>query len=184
MRPETHLSALRGLVAVILVAAGLGACARVEGGKQWRDALHTQAPAPRTAAANEVYPVPAPPFTAGIFPCSRCHEGGTPVKDVLPAMPHALHVGRGIECADCHSPDDADADPKIPQREVCNTCHGDPNKLSDGARAYFAAVTTADGTTKFPHRWRTRDVDQVHGRQTKAGVACIFEDRRQEAEVV
>ena len=157
------------IAAVALAAAG---CGRVEGRTAWEEAIHTQAVAPVTAPKDAVYPVLPPPFSPGIFPCSRCHEGGAPAKDELPAIPHALHVGRGIECADCHMPDDAAAAPKIPVRETCDTCHGEPAKLSKGASAYFAKVTKEDGTTEFPHRWKTRDVDPRHERHVKAGVAC------------
>src|SRR5262245_47564318 len=157
---------------VAAVALAAAACGRVEGRTAWEEALHTQAVAPVTAPKDAVYPVPPPPFSEGIFPCSRCHEGGAPAKDELPAIPHAVHIGRGIECADCHMPDDAAADPKIPTREVCDNCHGDAAKLSKNAAAYFAKVTKEDGTTAVRHRWATRDVDPRHARHIKAGVAC------------
>jgi hypothetical protein len=158
--------------AVALVAAATAACGRVEGRTAWEEAMHADLVPPRTAPADAVFPVAPPPLTPGVFPCSRCHDGGAPAKDERPAVPHKLHVGRGIECQDCHSPDDAEADPKIPSREVCDACHGDPAKLSKGAAAYFAAVTKPDGTTEFPRRWKTRDVDPRHSRHMKAGVAC------------
>lgn len=158
--------------AVLVLAVALAACARVEGRTAWEEAIHTQPPATRKAPAAAVYPVPAPPFSPGIFPCSKCHEGGEPAKDALPAIPHKLHVGRGLECADCHSPDDPEGAPKIPSRDVCDTCHGDPAKLSKGASAYFAAVTFADGKSTFPHRWTTRDIPSPHERHVKAGIAC------------
>ncbi len=157
------------IAAAALAAAG---CGRVEGRTAWEEALHTQSVAPMKAPKDAVFPVPPPPFSPGIFPCSRCHEGGEPAKDELPAIPHKLHVGRGLECADCHAPDDAAAAPKIPSREVCDTCHGDAAKLSKGASAYFAKVTKPDGTTEFPHRWATRDVSPNHERHAMAGVAC------------
>src|SRR6185436_18088068 len=133
--------------AVAFLAAATSACGRVEGRTAWEDAIHAQTVAPMKAPDDAVYPVPAPPFTPGAFPCSRCHEGGEPAKDALPAIPHKLHVARGLEFADCHMADDAESDPKIPDRQVCDTCHGDPAKLSKGAAAYFSAVTSADGKT-------------------------------------
>lgn len=157
------------LLALVLAATG---CARVEGRTAWEEAMHSQTVPPMKQPANAVFPVPPPPFTPGIFPCSRCHEGGDPVKDTQPAIPHGLHVGRGIECADCHQDGDATADPRIPQRETCDTCHGDAAKLSKGAAAYFAAVTDKSGATVLPRRWKTRDVDPKHSRHLKAGVAC------------
>jgi Cytochrome c3 len=171
MSPSTRPATI-SLLAALVVCAAASACGRVEGRTAWEEALHTQTVPPMKAPADAVFPVPPPPFTPGIFPCSQCHEGGSPVKDDRPAMPHKLHVGRGIECADCHQDGDAEADPKIPSREVCDTCHGDPEKLSDGARRYFASVTAADGTTAFPRRWKTRDVSQQHVKHVKAGVAC------------
>ncbi len=160
------------ILAILLALAASAGCARVEGRSPWEEAIHTQTVPPVKAPANAVYPVPPPPFSPGIFPCSRCHEGGEPVRDERPAIPHKLHVGRGLECTDCHSPDDPEADPKIPSREVCDTCHGDPAKLSAGAKKYFTAVTAADGKTNFPHRWATRDVHPEHKRHVKAGLAC------------
>ncbi len=167
MTPRTF-SALLALAAA-LAASG---CARVEGRTEWEEAIHTQTVPPVKQPANAVFPVAPPPLSAGIFPCSRCHEGGAPVKDDLPAIPHKLHVGRGLDCSDCHSPEDAEAAPKIPVRATCDTCHGDPAKLSVGAKAYFAKTTSADGTTTLPHRWTTRDVEPQHVRHVKAGVAC------------
>jgi hypothetical protein len=156
-------------VALALVAT---ACGRVEGRTAWEEAIHTNTAPPPKPPADQVYPVKPPPFSQGIFPCSRCHEGGEPVADTGPAIPHALHVGRGIECGDCHFPDDEEAGPKIPSREACDTCHGDPAKLSENAKAYFAKVTAADGTTTFPHRWKVEDLKFDHVRHLKADVKC------------
>src|SRR6186713_1756513 len=95
---------LRSLVVLAAAAAASAGCGRVEGRVQWEEALHTQAPAARSPR-DGVFPVPPPPFSPGVFPCSRCHEGGPPAKDESAAIPHALHVGRSLECADCHAPD-------------------------------------------------------------------------------
>ena len=161
-------------VALGLFAAATSGCGRVEGRTSWQAAMHSQLAAPRTAPADAVFPVPPPPFSTGIFPCSRCHEGGAPAAstaDQLPAMPHGLHVRSGLECADCHMAGGGD-DPAIPAREVCDTCHGDPAKLSVAAAAYFARVSTSEGITQFPRRWVTPDVDPQHARHAKASVAC------------
>lgn len=170
----THRTVRAVLVSVVTAAvlAAAGACGKVEGGIHWRELAEEHHGAAVESREHEVFPVPRPPFTEGAFPCSRCHEGGSPAKDELPAMPHKLHVGRGIECADCHQDGDAAAEPKIPAREVCDTCHGDPEKLSAGAKAYFASVATEDGATKFPKRWKTRDAEPKHTKHLAAGVAC------------
>lgn len=158
------------LVAAV-VAAGLAACGKVEGSRHWRDAADGHG-SEATATAEQVFPVPPPPFTEGIFPCTRCHAGGAPAADDRPAIPHALHVGRGLECADCHVDEEKGPDPRIPDPSVCEPCHGDPAKLSAGAAAYFKAVTAADGTVTFPNRWKTRDVDPKHAKHVGAGLAC------------
>lgn len=155
-----------------LAAVTAVSCGKVEGYTPWEAALHAQGAGGRPTATEDTFPVPPPPFSEGIFPCSRCHEGGEAAKDDRPAIPHALHVGRGLACADCHSPDDDEGDPKVPAAEVCEPCHGDPAKLSAGAKAYFAAVTKADGSVEFPRRWKTRDVTQQHVRHMKAGIEC------------
>lgn len=160
------------LTAALCAVAWAAGCGHVEGHTSWRDALHANTSPPPRPPADAVYPTPPAPFSQGIFPCSRCHEGGPRTADDRPAIPHELHLGRGLECTDCHSPDDDEADPKIPSREACENCHGDPAKLSDGARAYFAKVTAADGTTTFPRRWDTRDVNPNHGKHRAAGVEC------------
>jgi hypothetical protein len=167
------LGALLLSAAVLVVSAiGVAACGRVEGRTHWQDAMHERPADPSKPRADEVYPVPPPPFTEGVFPCSRCHEGGAPSEDRKPAIPHALHVGRGLECADCHVDEEKGPDPRIPVRDVCEPCHGDPAKLSAGAKAYFEKVTAANGTTEFPRRWTTRDADPKHAKHLAAGVAC------------
>jgi Zn finger protein HypA/HybF involved in hydrogenase expression len=169
----TRFASVIVLAAAALAAAG---CARVEGRTAWEEAIHTQTVPPMKAPADAVYPVPPPPFTPGIFPCSRCHEGGEAVKDEQPAIPHELHAGRGLECTDCHSPEDADAAPHRPSRTTCDQCHADRATLSKGAATYFARITTDPGTmgeqTRFPSRWKSRDVEPQHVRHAKADVAC------------
>lgn len=174
-----HGTTARTLLAALAAAASLGAagaCGKVEGQRHWQEEarLHQGDPA-HPGATEEVYAVPRPPFSPGIFPCSRCHEGSEAAarKDERPAMPHAFHLTRGLECADCHMPDDA-PEPKVPAaRAACDDCHGDPAKLTAGAKAYFDALTAADGTFAFPRRWATRDVDPKHAAHAKAGVACV-----------
>ncbi|MCE9638093.1 MAG: cytochrome c3 family protein [Planctomycetes bacterium] len=164
------------LVLALAALAGAAGCGVHDERAPWQVAMHAQGAEPshpRAGAAEQVFPVQKPPFTPGIFPCSRCHEGGTPVADTRPAIPHKLHVGRGLECTDCHVDEEKGPDPRIPDRSVCEPCHGDPAKLSAGAKAYFDRVTQADGTTLFPNRWKTRDVDPKHSKHIKAGLSCV-----------
>lgn len=121
-------------------------------------------------AANEPFTVPPPPFSEGVFPCSRCH-GSPDAAEAGPFMPHAKHVAKGLECEDCHEPDDegayAPADP-----EMCEECHEDPEKDTEGARAYFTAMRDEDGEIAFPDRWRTQDAIPAHATHAEADVAC------------
>ena len=168
-RTAARMRLLSATLVALVVSAALAACGKVEGARHWRDAEEAQS---ADSAEQQVFPVLPAPFTAGIFPCSRCHAGGSQVKDERPAIPHALHVGRGLECADCHIDEDKSPDPQIPDPEVCDTCHGDPAKLSPGAAAYFKAVTAADGQVTFPQRWKTRDVNPQHSKHIGAGLEC------------
>ena len=124
-------------------------------------------PAPRETA---LFPVPPPPFTPGIFPCSRCHLGGEPDPDPAPALPHAVHLARDLACADCHMPDDEEADPTVPPAPLCFDCHEADE--SDGVRAYFAAFRREDGSHALPRRWTTRDTIANHRGHAAAGVDC------------
>jgi len=160
-------------IAAAAAAVLLSACGRVEGATHWEQIAHSQKEAPPRAAEPQVFPVPPAPFSEGVFPCSQCHEGGEAKPDDRPAIPHLAHLEKGLGCADCHIADEDDPNPKVPaDREMCDVCHGDPDKLSEKAKAYFAAVTTADGGVAFPRRWKTRDVRQEHVKHGKAGVEC------------
>lgn len=115
----------------------------------------------------QVFAVPPPPFSPGIYPCSRCHVGGQPEPDTRPAIPHKKHLDRDLVCEDCHG-----KDPKVPAAKVCFDCHEDIEKEPEAVRAYFAATKQADGTYAFPRRVRTTDVKPNHPGHGKAGVAC------------
>jgi hypothetical protein len=162
-----------GVLLAVAAATAVTSCGRMEGRTEWEDRIHGQPPPTnRPSATENVFPTPKPPFSEGVFPCSRCHEGGAPVADARPAFPHERHVDRKIECAVCHMADDEEADPAIPRRAVCDDCHDDPEKFSDRERAYFAAVTKADGAIEFAARRKTRDVDPRHRRHVDAGIQC------------
>jgi len=126
-------------------------------------------PAPETAALIRV---PPPPFSEGIFPCSRCHDGGpAPAPDTAPTVTHAFHLEQDLECADCHAPDDPAADPLVPDSSLCFECHEDLDE-SAGVKAFFARIKQADGSYRFTRRWQTRDVIANHGAHAAAKVGC------------
>ncbi|MCL5965970.1 MAG: hypothetical protein M1550_01905 [Deltaproteobacteria bacterium] len=98
-------------------------------------------PAPRkTAPANVArheFPVPPPPFSEGIFPCSDCHKEmkPNPKRRVL-TEEHTnivLNHGPGRWCLDCHDLANRDrlhliSGEKIDFSEsyrLCGQCHGD-----------------------------------------------------------
>jgi hypothetical protein len=160
---------VRVLPLILLVAASCGEKAHAP----FEDPLHAHGirlppaeaglPPGAPAPAAQVFPVPPPPFSEGIFPCSRCHEGGEAVADTRPAMPHKKHLAREIACEDCHG-----KDPKVPAADACSECHEDLAKEPAAVQAYFKAV----GGGELPRRFRTRDVIANHEGHAKAGVAC------------
>lgn len=102
---------------------------------QKEDALTASASA-GARGASLTYPVPAPPFSEGIFPCMQCHEG-------MPANPERrkLEMHSEIElhhdeehrwCLDCHDANDRDhlrtaSGVLVPFTEsyrLCGQCHG------------------------------------------------------------
>lgn len=88
-------------------------------------------------AVAMIFPVPAPPFTEGIFPCMQCHEAipPNPERRPLEGM-HADIVLRHDEehrwCLDCHDVNDRDqlrlaSGAFVPFTEsyrLCGQCHG------------------------------------------------------------
>lgn len=114
-----------------------------------------------------------PPFSEGIFPCSRCHEGGpaTATAAPQPAFAHSIHIEEGIGCEDCHMPDGGQ-DPAPAGVEFCLECHDAPAEGSDGVRQYFASIQTGDGAYAIPSRWASDELRTHHPAHAKAGVAC------------
>lgn len=90
-----------------------------------------------SADGAPAFPLPAPPFSEGIFPCSNCHAGmeTNPDRRVLEAM-HGDIVLRHDEehrwCLDCHDANDRDqlrlaSGSLVPFTEsyrLCGQCHG------------------------------------------------------------
>lgn len=92
----------------------------------------------RRADEGEAYPVPPPPFSEGIFPCSECHEfmETNPERRQLEDMHTDIvldHAEGQRWCLDCHNPDNRDtlrlvSGQVIPFTEsyrLCGQCHGD-----------------------------------------------------------
>ena len=95
-----------------------------------------------TADASQ-YPTPPPPFSPGIYPCTRCHDK----PDDYNATPRTLtlqhtnikldHGPREQWCYDCHNPTDRDklrlaGGRLVPFEQsylLCGQCHGE--KLRD-----------------------------------------------------
>jgi hypothetical protein len=89
------------------------------------------------AAPKEEFPVPPPPFSEGIFPCSACHEG-MPVNTKKRELKEEhgnikLHHAEAIYwCFDCHNPAKRDklrlaSGELIDFKEsylLCSQCHG------------------------------------------------------------
>ncbi len=87
---------------------------------------------------EKTFPVPAPPFSEGIYPCSDCHgEMETnPQRRELEDMHTDIvlnHAEGQRWCLDCHNPDDRDvlrlvSGETIPfdqSYRLCGQCHGD-----------------------------------------------------------
>jgi hypothetical protein len=100
----------------------------------------------------ETFPVPPPPFSEGIFPCSDCHAYiPTDTEPRTLTDEHTDIVLNHAEgqrwCLDCHSPDDRDtlrlaSGDEIPFSEsylLCGQCHGD--KLRDWRRGLHGKRT-------------------------------------------
>ncbi len=92
---------------------------------------------PAAAAAAE-FPVPRPPFSDGVFPCSECHESLPPDPTVRAMdLDHTgivlKHGGEERWCLDCHDLNDRDQlrlaggrlVPFTESYRLCGQCHGD-----------------------------------------------------------
>jgi hypothetical protein len=91
-----------------------------------------------TRGPGKTFPVPSPPFSEGIFPCSDCHAGMEPDtrRRELSAMHDDIvlnHAEGQRWCLDCHNTADRDT-LRLVSGEVisfsesyrlCGQCHGD-----------------------------------------------------------
>jgi hypothetical protein len=112
-----------------------------------------------------VFPVPAPPFSEGIFPCMQCHEGipPNPERRPLEAMHSDIVLHHDEEhrwCLDCHDTHNRDQlhlanGAPVPFTEsyrLCGQCHGTQFRdwregihgkrtgYWDGSKRYFLCV--------------------------------------------
>lgn len=92
----------------------------------------------KNGKSEKTFPVPRPPFSEGIFPCSQCHSGMTPnpKRRVLTDY-HTeivLHHAEGQRwCTDCHNLLDRDKLRLVSGELIdfsesyllCGQCHGD-----------------------------------------------------------
>ncbi|MGE5190486.1 MAG: hypothetical protein ACM3NF_10555 [Gemmatimonadota bacterium] len=104
--------------------------------------VHAAPPAATTAGKADEggalqFPVPPPPFSEGIFPCSQCHADMTPnPKRRKLTEEHTnivLNHGPGRWCLDCHDLTNRDRLHLISGEKIrfdesyrlCGQCHGD-----------------------------------------------------------
>jgi len=94
----------------------------------------------------EQYPVPKPPFSKDVYPCTRCHDKPddfNPTPRNLVAMHKEIKLAHGSReqwCYDCHNPSYRDRLRLAGGRlvtfeasyELCGQCHGE--KLRDWRR--------------------------------------------------
>jgi hypothetical protein len=131
MRTPLRFRALAGMaVAAAIAVSGAGRPAHAA----------PQAPpvaAPNDEARTRQFPVPPPPFSEGIFPCSECHKDMTPnpkrreLKEEHTNI--VLNHGPGRWCLDCHDLTNRDKLHLISGEKVgfdesyrlCGQCHGD-----------------------------------------------------------
>ena len=94
-------------------------------------------PGGATGASAMIFPVPAPPFSEGIFPCMQCHEGipPNPERRELEGMHSDIVLHHDEEhrwCLDCHDMNNRDQlhlanGAPVPFTEsyrLCGQCHG------------------------------------------------------------
>ncbi len=93
-------------------------------------------PPSQSDGGDDEYPVPAPPFSEDIFPCSDCHEDMEPNMERRKLDEHdgivLDHGPRDRWCFDCHNPDDRNqlrltSGKLVPFTKsylLCGQCHG------------------------------------------------------------
>jgi hypothetical protein len=140
IRFEAPLGALARLALALLpslLASLLGGCAPAPAEDEHEFVLAEGGSAVPDMA--QLFQVPPPPFSEGVFPCSDCHDPELPVKTKRRALT-AAHQDVVLEhdaehrwCLDCHDTADRDqlhlaSGEKLPFEEsykLCGQCHGD-----------------------------------------------------------
>jgi hypothetical protein len=146
----------------------LAICACADHGHEaaWRAQVGSGDPRPR---AQDISETEYPPFSEGIFPCSRCHVGGEPDPVPERGFPHQAHLDADLECADCHFPEE-EAEPVLPTAESCLDCHEDDE--SEAYRAYAASVAGESGAFRYARRWQAENLRAAHPKHAAAEVEC------------
>ena len=124
---NTTVVCLPALAAVLFLMAAPGRAAHTE---------EKKASAEETGG-GQAFPVPPPPFSEGIFPCTECHAEMTPnpkrrqLEDEHTDI--VLNHGLGRWCLDCHDLTNRDKLHLINGQKIdfdesyrlCGQCHGD-----------------------------------------------------------
>jgi hypothetical protein len=127
---------MRSSVLVCAALASIGGCR--EAVPEDFLAADRGSPAP-PAPPDEEVEVPPPPFSAGVFPCSDCHDPAIPVnarRRTLATAHQEISLHHDEEhrwCLDCHSGADRDklhlAGGELVEftesYKLCGQCHGD-----------------------------------------------------------
>ena len=92
-----------------------------------------------------------------------------------PRLDHAKHLGKGLECADCHMRGAAGEKPTEPRRityEACAECHDDEDKALPEAKRVKNVFFRPDGSPAWEQAIATYapEVKWLHA--PHAGVAC------------
>jgi len=104
-------------------------------------------------SGGDQYPVPKPPFSEGIFPCTRCHDKPDDFNPKVRTLTaehkeiRLVHGSREQWCYDCHNPTFRDKLRLAGGRlvsfetsyELCGQCHGE--KLRDWRRGIHGRRT-------------------------------------------
>lgn len=140
--------------------------------------------------------VSQPPATVGRSEGPQRPGGPVyPAQEIRVRMDHSLHLGKGLQCKQCHQrieQSKLSSQNDLPTGEACDACHGDQHTrlaASKGEKARCADCHThvqdqrVTATTIFPkpnlnfshqaHLARGADCSSCHGDMTKVGRATI-----------